>query len=51
MMNLLAERLMLAPAMPVEAFLQTGGGTAISFLLKPVSDQSRQTGVSVNRIA
>jgi HlyD family secretion protein len=29
----------LAPGMPVEAFIQTGDRTAISYLIKPISDQ------------
>ena len=29
----------LVPGMPVEAFLQTGARTVMSFLLKPLSDQ------------
>jgi HlyD family secretion protein len=30
--------LKLVPGMPVEAFIQTGDRTAISYLVKPVSD-------------
>ena len=29
----------LVPGMPVEAFVQTGERTAISYLIKPISDQ------------
>jgi HlyD family secretion protein len=31
--------LKLAPGMPVEAFVQTGERTMISYLMKPLSDQ------------
>jgi HlyD family secretion protein len=31
--------LKLVPGMPVEAFIQTGERTAISYLIKPMSDQ------------
>jgi HlyD family secretion protein len=31
--------LKLVPGMPVEAFIQTGDRTAISYLVKPISDQ------------
>jgi HlyD family secretion protein len=31
--------LKLVPGMPVEAFIQTGDRTAISYLIKPISDQ------------
>jgi len=31
--------LKLVPGMPVEAFIQTGERTAISYLIKPISDQ------------
>ena len=33
------ERLRLIPGMPVEAFIATGERTALSYLMKPVSDQ------------
>jgi HlyD family secretion protein len=33
----------LVPGMPVEAFIQTGERTAISYLVKPFSDQLMRT--------
>ena len=33
------EKLKLIPGMPVEAFIATGERTAISYLVKPVTDQ------------
>ena len=33
------EKLKLLPGMPVEAFIATGERTALSYLVKPVTDQ------------
>jgi HlyD family secretion protein len=36
------DRLKLVPGMPVEAFIQTEERTMLSYLLKPLTDQTRQ---------
>ena len=35
----LGENVKLIPGMPVEAFVQTGDRTMLSYLMKPLSDQ------------
>ena len=37
------KNLKIVPGMPVEAFIQTGSRTALSYFLKPLSDQMMRT--------